>query len=92
MKNDTVVEGSRPRVVSAPLGARDYTTKLPGAGLLVHAVEIDEHENPIRALCERVKPASILHDSSQYDIFGVTCKMCFAKAKRLGISVLTEDK
>ena len=80
------------RVVSAPLGAGDYTTRLKNAGTSVHAVELDERRDPIRALCGRVKPENILHDDSQYDIFEVTCKACLAKAKRDGIALFPETK
>lgn len=67
---------NKKRIVSAPLsGAAYVTTK----STLIHAVEVDSDDTPLRVLCGKVKVSSVLDDSSQYDVDPITCPVCIRK-------------
>ena len=67
------------RIVSAPLSAEAYGRgrKLPSIkAAQIHAVEVDDQDDPVSVLCGKVKAISVLADSSEYNRYPVTCPRC----------------
>lgn len=69
------------RIASAHVAATAYphSFKWDKVQCLVHAVELAaDGITPVRVLCGKVKPESILPDGTMYDKNAVTCRGCAA--------------
>jgi hypothetical protein len=64
------------RIVSAPLAAGAYGALNSVRSALIHAVEVNDADQPISVLCRKVRVASILDDAAEYNRYPVTCPTC----------------